>query len=149
MQVILLEAVENLGNIGDTVRVKPGYARNFLLPQGKAVPATEENLAEIEAHRVEFERQEAEALEHVKARAEKLEGMQITVTRKAGEEGKLFGSVGTADIAESLAEAGAEVERQEVRLPADTIRHVGEYPIVIHLHAEVEASVTLSVVAEE
>ncbi len=149
MQMILLEAVENLGNIGDTVRVKPGYARNFLLPKGKAVPATKENLAEVEAHRVEFERLEAEALEHVKARAEKLEGMQITVTRKAGEEGKLFGSVGTADIAESLTEAGFEVERQEVRLPADTIRHVGEYPIVIHLHAEVEASVTLSVVAEE
>ena len=149
MQVILLEAVENLGKLGDTVKVKSGYARNFLLPQGKAVPATKENLAEVEARRAALERHEDEALAHAKARAEKLEGMQITVARKAGEEGKLFGSVGTADVAESLTEAGAEVERQEVRLPADTIRQLGEFPVVVHLHAEVEASITLHVVAEE
>ena len=149
MQVILLEAVENLGKLGDTVKVKSGYARNFLLPKGKAVPATKENLAEVETRRAALEQHEAEALAHAKARAEKLEGMQITVTRKAGEEGKLFGSVGTADVAESLTEAGAKVERQEVRLPADTIRQLGEFPVVIHLHAEVEASITLHVVAEE
>jgi large subunit ribosomal protein L9 len=113
------------------------------------VPATKENLAEVEAQRAELERQGAEALAHAKARAELLEGTQLTVIRKAGEEGKLFGSVGTADIAESLSEVGAEVERQEIRLPSDTIRHLGEFPIVVHLHAEVEANITLHVVAEE
>ena len=149
MQIILLEAVENLGKLGDTVKVKPGYARNFLLPQGKAVPATRENLAEVEARRAELERQEAEALALAKSRAEKLEGVQVTVARKAGDEGKLFGSVGPVDIAEVLAAAGAEVERHEVRIPVDSIRQVGEYPIIIHLHAEVEANITLNVVAEE
>lgn len=149
MQIILLEAVENLGKLGDTVKVKPGYARNFLLPQGKAVPATRENLAEVEARRAELERQEAEALTLAQSRAEKLEGVQVTVTRKAGDEGKLFGSVGPVDIAEALAAEGMEVERNEVRIPVDNIRQVGEYPIIIHLHAEVEANVTLSVAAEE
>lgn len=149
MQIILLEAVENLGKLGDTVKVKPGYARNFLLPQGKAVPATRENLAEVEARRAELERQEAEALALAQSRAEKLEGVQVTVTRKAGDEGKLFGSVGPVDIAEALAAEGMEVERHEVRIPVDSIRQVGEYPIIIHLHAEVEANITLSVAAEE
>lgn len=149
MQVILLEAVENLGKLGDTVKVKPGYARNFLLPQGKAVPATKENLAEIEAHRAELERQEAEALALARSRAETLEGTRITVARKAGDEGKLFGSVGPVDIAEALTANGTEVERHEVRIPIDSIRQLGEYPITIHLHAEVEASITLEVVAEE
>lgn len=149
MQVILLEAVENLGKLGDTVKVKPGYARNFLLPQGKAMPATKENLAEVEAHRAELERQEAEALAAARARAEQLEGREVTVVRKAGDEGKLFGSVGPADIAEALSKEGVEVERQEIRLPADTIRQTGEYSIGIHLHAEVETAITLQVVADE
>ena len=149
MQVILLEAVENLGKLGDTVKVKPGYARNYLLPQGKAMPATKENLAEIEAHRAELERQEAEALAMAKARAEELEGREVVVVRKAGDEGKLFGSVGPADIAEALAKQGAEVERQEIRLPVDTIRQTGVYSIGVHLHAEVETTVTLRVVADE
>jgi large subunit ribosomal protein L9 len=149
MQVILLEAVENLGKLGDTVKVKPGYARNYLLPQGKAMPATRENLAEIEAHRAELERQEAEALAMAKARAEELEGREVVVVRKAGDEGKLFGSVGPADIAEALSKQGAEVERHEIRLPVDSIRQTGEYPIGLHLHAEVETSITLRVVADE
>ena len=149
MQVILLEAVENLGTLGDTVKVKSGYARNFLLPQGKAVPATKENLAEIQARHAELERQETEVLSQAKARADKLEGAQITVARKAGDEGKLFGSVVPVDIAEALTANGTEVERQEVRIPVDSIRQVGEYPIIIHLHAEVEANITLKVVAEE
>ncbi len=149
MQVILLETVENLGKLGDTVKVKPGYARNFLLPQGKAMPATKENLAEVEAHRAELERQEAEALAAAKARAEQLEGREVTVVRKAGDEGKLFGSVGPADIAEALSQDGVEVERQEIRLPVDTIRQTGDYAIGVHLHAEVETTVTLHVVADE
>ncbi len=149
MQVILLEAVENLGKLGDTVKVKPGYARNFLLPKGKAMPATKENLKQIEAHRAELERQETEALAMAKARAEELEGREIVVVRKAGDEGKLFGSVGPVDIAEALAKQGAEVERQEIRLPVDSIRQTGEYSIGVHLHAEVETSITLRVVADE
>lgn len=149
MQVILLEAVENLGKLGDTVKVKPGYARNYLLPQGKAMPATKENLAEVEAHRAELERQEAEALAAAKARAEQLEGREVTVVRKAGDEGKLFGSVGPADIAEALSAEGVEVERQEIRLPADTIRQTGEYSIGVHLHVDVETTITLHVVADE
>ncbi len=149
MQVILLETVENLGKLGDTVKVKPGYARNYLLPQGKAMPATKENLAEVEAHRAELERQEAEALAAAKARAEQLEGREVTVARKAGDEGKLFGSVGPADIAEALSAEGVEVERQEIRLPADTIRQTGEYSIGVHLHVDVETTITLHVVADE
>lgn len=149
MQVILLEAVENLGRLGDTVKVKSGYARNFLLPQGKAIPATKQNLAEVEARRAELERQEAEHLTQAKARAETLDGRRLTVVRKAGEEGKLFGSVGPIDIADALNADGVEVERHEVRIPVDSIRQVGEYPILIHLHAEVEASITLNVEAEE
>ncbi len=149
MQVILLETVENLGKLGDTVKVKPGYARNFLLPQGKAMPATKENLAEVEAHRAELERQEAEALAAARARAEQLEGREVTVVRKAGDEGKLFGSVGPADIAEALSQDGVEVERQEIRLPVDTIRQTGDYSIGVHLHAEVETTIALHVVADE
>lgn len=149
MQVILLETVENLGKLGDTVKVKPGYARNYLLPQGKAMPATKENLAEVEAQRAELERQEAEALAAAKARAEQLEGREVTVVRKAGDEGKLFGSVGPADIAEALSAEGVEVERQEIRLPADTIRQTGEYSIGVHLHVDVETTITLHVVADE
>lgn len=149
MQVILLERVQNLGELGDSVKVKPGYARNFLIPQGKAVMATPENLAEFEARRAELERQEAEALAAVQARAEGLEGAEVTIARKVGEEGKLFGSVGPQDIADALTAAGLEVARHEVRLLSDTLRQVGDYPVAIHLYAEVEASVTVHVVAEE
>lgn len=148
MQVILLEKVQNLGELGDAVEVKAGYARNFLIPQGKAALATPENLAEFEARRAELERQQAEALATARARAESLEGVAVTITRKAGDEGKLFGSVGTMDIAEALAAAGAEVKRAEVRLPAESLRQTGEYAIAIHLHPDVDATITLHIEAE-
>jgi len=149
MQVILLERVQNLGELGDSVKVKPGYARNFLIPQGRAVIATSANLAEFEAKRAELERQEAEALAAVQARAQALEGTEITIARKTGEEGKLFGSVGPQDIADALTAAGMEVGRHEVRLLSDTLRQIGDYEVGVHLYADVEASITVHVVAEE
>lgn len=149
MQVILLERVQNLGELGDSVKVKPGYARNYLIPQGRAVVATAENLAEFEARRAELERQEAEALAAVQARAQALEGVEVTLARKTGEEGKLFGSVGPQDIADALTEAGKPVARHEVRLINDTLRQVGDYEVHVHLYADVEASITVHVVAEE
>lgn len=149
MQVILLERVQNLGELGDSVKVKPGYARNFLIPQGRAVIATSANLAEFEARRAELERQEAEALAAVQARAQALEGTEITIARKTGEEGKLFGSVGPQDIADALTAVGLEVGRHEVRLLSDTLRQTGDYEVGVHLYADVEASITVHVVTEE
>ena len=149
MQVILLERVQSLGELGDSVKVKPGYARNYLIPQGKAVIATARNLAEFEARRAELERQEAEALAVVQARADALEGVEVTLARKTGEEGKLFGSVGPQDIADALTEAGKPVARHEVRLPYDTLRQVGDYQVGVHLYADVEPSISVHVVAEE
>ena len=149
MQVILLENVQNLGVLGDTVKVRPGYARNFLIPHGKAVAATPANVAEFEARRAELERQQGEIIAAARTRAEAIDGLEITIAQKAGEEGKLFGSVGTVDIAESITAAGHEVARAEVRLPGDAIRQVGEHPIVIHLHTEVEANVMLHVIPEK
>ncbi len=149
MQVILLERVQNLGELGDSVKVKSGYARNYLIPQGRAVIATPENLAEFEAGRAELERQEAQVLAAVQARAEALEGTQVTLARKTGEEGKLFGSVGPQDVADALTEAGTPVARHEVRLLNDTLRQVGEHEVGVHLHADVEASITVHIVAEE
>ena len=148
MQVILLEKVQNLGELGDAVNVKAGFARNFLIPQGKAALATPQNLAEFEAHRAELERQQAEALATAQARAAGLEGLVLTVTRKAGDEGKLFGSVGTADIAEAAEAAGVDVKRSEVRLPEDSLRQTGEYEIKVHLHPDVDGAITLRIEAE-
>lgn len=148
MQVILLERVQNLGELGDAVKVKPGFARNFLIPQGKAVLATPENMAEFERRRKELEQREAEALAAAQARAASLEGVELTIARKAGEEGKLFGSVGTQDIVDALGEAGVTVERQEVRLPGESLRQIGEYTIDLHLFAGVEATVVVHVVPE-
>lgn len=148
MQVILLEKVQNVGELGDNVKVRPGYARNYLIPKGKAVPATPEHVAEFEARRSELERQQAEILEAGRARAETINGRTLSVVRKAGEEGRLFGSVGTQDIAEAAAAAGFELARNEIRLPVDSIRQVGEYEVGVHLHADVEATITLSVIAE-
>jgi len=148
MQVILLERVQNLGELGDAVKVKPGFARNFLIPQGKAVLATPENLAEFERRRKELEQREAEALAAARERAAAIEGREITIARKSGEEGRLFGSVGTQDIADALTEAGVAVERQEVRLPGESLRQVGEYTVDIHLFADVDAQVTVHVVPE-
>ncbi len=149
MDVILLEKVENLGGLGDKVRVRPGYARNFLIPSGKAKYATAENIAEFEARRVELEKAAADALATAQARKEKLDGVEVTVTVKAGSEGKLFGSVGTVDIADALQAAGAEVEKREIRMPEGPIRQAGEYEFVVHLHTDVNATVKVNVVAEE
>ena len=149
MDIILLEKVQNLGALGDTVRVKPGYARNFLIPGGKAVAATPANIAAFEARRAELEKAQADAVAAAQARGSKLEDLRVVVRRKAGEEGKLFGSVGPADVAEAITAAGVEVERAEVRMPGDSVRQVGEYPVEIVLHADVIAEVTLAVEAED
>ena len=149
MEVILLETVQRLGGLGDKVSVKAGYARNYLIPKGIAVAATPRNVAEFEARREELERREAEALAAAGGRAATLEGVEITVLRKAGEGGRLFGSVGPADIAGALVEAGHEASRQEVRMPdGDTIRQVGEYDVIIHIGPDVEAAIRLKVEPE-
>lgn len=149
MEVILLEKVERLGGLGDKVSVKAGFARNYLIPKGIAVAATPENVAGVEARREEFERREAEALAAAGDRAAGLDGVEITVFCKVGEGGRLFGSVGPADIVQALAEAGREAERQEVRMPeGDTIRQIGEYEVTIHISAEVEATIRLKVEPE-
>jgi large subunit ribosomal protein L9 len=148
MDVILLEKVENLGSLGDKVRVRAGYGRNFLIPQGKAMPATEENLEAFEARRAELEKAAADALATAEARCEQLEGLEIRIRAKAGEEGKLFGSVGTADIAHALTEGGHTVERHEVRLPEGAFRQTGEYEVSLHLHSDVNTTVQLVIEAE-
>ncbi|GAB3464572.1 50S ribosomal protein L9 [Azotobacter salinestris] len=147
MEVILLEKIANLGNLGDKVSVKGGYARNFLLPQGKATAATAENVAAFEARRAELERLAAEKRASAEERAAQLNELEITITATAGDEGKLFGSIGTADIADALTGAGLEVAKSEVRLPNGTIRQTGEYDVALHLHTDVEASIRLVVVA--
>ncbi|WP_297529560.1 50S ribosomal protein L9 [Thiohalobacter sp.] len=148
MEVILLEKVANLGNLGDKVKVRPGYGRNFLIPQGKATPATPENVARFEARRAELEKAAAEALAAAEARRDALEGFAVEIAAKAGDEGKLFGSVGTSDIARALTEAGHPVERHEVRLPEGPFRTTGEFDVQLHLHTDVEATVKLTIVAE-
>lgn len=148
MEVILLDKVENLGNLGDKVNVKAGYGRNYLLPQGKATMATPENIKVFEARRAELEKQAADKLAAAKARAAKLNELEISITANAGDEGKLFGSIGTHDIAEVLTNnAGIEIHKSEVRLPNGTIRNVGEYSIDLHLHSDVDATIKLIVVA--
>ncbi|SEJ00565.1 50S ribosomal protein L9 [Azotobacter beijerinckii] len=146
MDVILLEKIANLGNLGDKVSVKGGYARNFLLPQGKATAATAENVAAFEARRAELERLAAEKKASAEERAAQLNELEITITATAGDEGKLFGSIGTADIADALTAAGLEVAKSEVRLPNGTIRQTGEYDVALHLHTDVEASIRLVVI---
>ncbi|VAW95750.1 LSU ribosomal protein L9p [hydrothermal vent metagenome] len=148
MNVILLERVQNLGDLGDQVNVKAGYGRNFLIPQGKAVSASKDNVAKFEARRAELEKTAAEKLAAAEARKTALEALEITITQQAGDEGKLFGSVGTHDIAEAITAAGAEVSRAEVRLSEGALRQVGDYEISIELHSDVQATVKLSVVAE-
>jgi large subunit ribosomal protein L9 len=150
MEVILLEKVENLGNLGDKVRVRSGYARNYLVPQGKAKFATAENIAEFEARRAELEKAAAETLATAEARRGKLEALEpVTIASKSGGEGKLFGSVGIHDIAEAVTAAGVEVEKREVRMPQGPIRQTGEYDIELHLHTDVNATVKVVVVAEQ
>ncbi|RFA38023.1 50S ribosomal protein L9 [Alkalilimnicola ehrlichii] len=148
MEVILLEKVENLGNLGDKVKVRPGYGRNFLVPQGKAKPATEENVKFFEERRAELEKAAAEAVAAAESRKAQLEGLTVTVNAKAGDEGKLFGSVGTADIAEAVTAAGVKVGRAEVRMPEGPIRVCGEFDIELHLHTDVDATVKVVVAPE-
>jgi large subunit ribosomal protein L9 len=149
VDIILLHKVPNLGVMGDRVKVRAGYARNFLLPKGKATLATEANVKKFEARRAEFEREANEQLGAAQARAEKAKGLALRITSKAGTEGKLFGSIGTADIVEAATAAGLKVERSEVRMPGGPIRAVGEHTIVFHLHSDVELELPLTVVAEE
>jgi len=149
MNVILLENVENLGGIGDLVKVKPGYGRNFLLPQGKAALATEKNMKEIEARRAELEKAAAEEIAKAEARAKQINGLELVIPANAGSEGKLFGSVGPIDIADALASIQVEVERAEVRMPDGPIHELGEFVIGVHLHGKVDAEVTVRVVAAE
>lgn len=149
MEVILFEKIDRLGGIGDLVNVKAGFARNYLLPQGKAKAATEENKAEIEARRAEFEKLAAEQLAAAEKRKEAIEAMNIEITAKSGTEGKLFGSIGNIDIANAITEAGVEVEKREVRLPEGPIRMAGEYEIALHLHTDVDAVVKVTIIGEE
>ena len=149
MQVILMEKVANLGNLGDVVKVKDGFARNFLIPQGKAKRATAENLKHFEARRAELERAQNEALAKAKDRAEKLADLKIQIAQKAGVDGRLFGSVTNYDIVEALQKQGHEVERSQVRMPQGPLKQVGEFPIEIALHTDVTATITVAVVGEQ
>jgi len=149
MDIILLEKIDRLGKLGDVVSVKPGFARNFLLPFGKAKLATESNIKELEARRAELEAKEAESLSVAEQRKVKLDELQVSITSKAGTEGKLFGSVGNSDIADAVTAAGVDLEKKEVRLPTGPIRTAGEYEIDLHLHTDVNATIKLTVIGEE
>ena len=148
MEIILLEKVRNLGNLGDQVNVKSGYGRNFLLPHGKAVIANAANKAAFDTRRAELEKNQMVVLEQAKARAAKLDGLTVQITGKVGEEGKLFGSVGTADIAEAVAKQGFELDRSEIHLPAGPLKAVGDFEIPVSLHAEVNIKIIVSVIGE-
>ena len=147
MQIILLEKIGGLGNLGDIVTVKNGYARNFLIPQGKAKRATEANKAEFEARRAELEARQAEILADALARKEKLDGQVITVAQKAGVDGRLFGSVTNADVASAVVASGIKAEKANVRLPEGPFKAIGEYEVEIALHSDAVAKVTVAVVA--
>lgn len=148
MEVILLESIAKLGELGDKVNVKSGYGRNFLIPQQKAVPATADNLLQFEERRAELEKAANEKLAEANARAEKISELSVTITTKAGEEGKLFGSIGVRDISDACEARGVALEKSEVRLPEGPIRELGEFEIDIHLHTEVNTVLKLAVVAE-
>ncbi len=149
MQVILLEKVRNLGGLGDQVSVRPGYGRNYLVPQGKAVPATKDNVARFETQRAELEQRAAERAQAAQQTVEQLEGLgQVRIGAKTGDEGKLFGSVGPADVAQAITAAGVAVEKGNILMPEGPIRNVGEYTVGVLLHTDVEASVTLLVESE-
>ncbi len=148
MEVILLDNIGKLGGLGDKVAVKPGYGRNYLVPYGLAVPATKDNLEAFEAQRAELEAQASERKAIAESRAAQLAEIELSLVAKAGDEGKLFGSIGPRDLAEALGQAGIEVAKSEVRMPEGPIRQTGEYDIDLHLHAEVDATVRVVVVAE-
>ncbi|MGH8428238.1 MAG: 50S ribosomal protein L9 [Gammaproteobacteria bacterium] len=150
MEVILLSKIDNLGNLGDKVKIHSGYGRNYLIPKGLAIPVTAKNLAEFEGRRAELELQATDTLTRAHARKTTLDGQRFEIRARAGAEGKLFGSVGTADIVDAIAAAGHEIERREVRMPVSgPIHELGESEIVLHLHTDVNATVTFAVVAEE
>ncbi len=148
MEVILMEKIANLGNLGDQVTVKPGYGRNYLVPQGKATLATAEKLAEFEKLRVELEKKAAEEVKAAQIRAEAISALTVTITQKAGNEGKLFGSVGTHAIAEAVTHAGQALNKNEVRLPDGALRHTGDYEVDLALHLDVVAKLALKIIAE-
>lgn len=148
MDVILLQRIKNLGKLGDKVSVKAGYGRNYLIPQGKAVSATEANTSAFETRRAELEKQEADVLASAQSRADKLNEVNVVITAKAGDEGKLFGSIGTRDIADALTASGIEVDRAEVRLPNGALRHTGEFNVAVQLHHDVTAEVLVTIVSE-
>lgn len=149
MEIILLEKVYNLGELGDKVNVKPGYGRNYLIPSGKAVSATKENVAKFEERKAELEKQQQEALAAANARAEKLKDVSVSIARKAGGEGKLFGSVSTIDISEAVTATGTELEKHEIRMPEGPIRATGEYEFDVQLHADVMTTIKVVVIEEE
>ena len=149
MELILLQKVANLGNIGDRVKVRSGFGRNFLLPQGKATLATADNIARFEARRTELERLAREQLSSAEERAAAMKDFKLTIHAKAGTEGKLFGSIGTSDIAEACTRDGFKVERSEVRLPTGPLRMVGEHTVNLHLHADIDVPLQVAIVAEE
>ena len=149
MQVILMEKVANLGNLGDVVKVKDGFARNFLIPQGKAKRATAANLKEFESRRTDLEKKANEQLTGAQERAEKLEGLKIDIPVKAGVDGRLFGSVTNADIAEALGKQGLNVKKAEIRMPQGPLKQVGEFPIQIALHTDVTATIKVAVLGEQ
>jgi len=148
VEVILLKTVGNLGELGEKVTVRPGYGRNYLIPSGCAVSATEANLKAFKERRAELEKAAAESLAAAESRREMLDNLRVTVARKAGDEGKLFGSVGTQDVAEAVQEMGIALERQEVRLSEGPFRAAGEYEVAVHLHADVDATIKLEIVPE-
>ena len=149
MQVILMEKVANLGELGDVVKVKDGYARNFLIPHGKAKRATDTNLKAFEARRADLEKAQAETLKKAQERGAKLDGMTLQITQKAGPDGRLFGSVTNYDIVEALQKQGHEVERANVRMPQGPLKQVGDFPIEVALHTDVTATIKVSVLGEQ
>ena len=148
MQIILLEKVVNLGGLGDVVKVREGYARNFLIPQGKAKRATKENLAEFEGRRADLEKAQAEQLTAAQEKASKLDGLMVQVTQKAGVDGKLFGSVTNADVSEALKAQGFEVQKASIRMPQGPLKSVGDHPLKVALHTDVVVTITVSVLGE-
>ena len=149
MQVILLQRVVNLGKLGETVDVKAGYGRNYLIPQGKALPATEANIAKFEARRAELEALEAEELAAANKRAEALTDVNVIMRAKSGDEGKLFGSIGARDIADALTKSGLEVDRSEVKMPEGAFRQVGEYKVTIQLHHDISADILVTILSDD
>lgn len=148
MQIILLEKIANVGNLGEVVKVKAGYARNFLIPKGMAKRATPENLKLLEARREELEKSAAEKLETARALGEKLEGTKVRITQKAGVDGRLFGSVGNVDVVEALLREGVTIQKAQIRMPSGPLKQVGDHPVTISLHTDVIAHITVTVVGE-